>query len=285
MPKINTAFGFGFVLISKTTGAPLAGETVTAYRSVEGGAQEAAGGTVSDLGNGHYWYSGVADDLSGVSTSFLFTSPNAIPVQVTIETAAKLVSELEDPTPETLANAVWAALSSVDDPNTRAAQLNAVAANLARLAALLEERPAGGGERFVSGALEAAPVTSAQDVADAAAPVIATALGGSLAAEVDDLLSANHGAGSWLSDGSPLGTGGTLIPIRLTATDGTPIRGAEVWITFDPDGTDPATGVLELTDETGLTHALLNLGDTYYLWSRGGNGAPIHGVEFTATLD
>lgn len=89
MYRKNTAgqhLGFGLVVAS--TGAALTGATVTAYRVVDGAAQAAATGTVTEKGNGQYDFAPSAADLNGNQVSFLFTASTAVPVEKTVVTTA-----------------------------------------------------------------------------------------------------------------------------------------------------------------------------------------------------
>jgi hypothetical protein len=76
----------GFGLVNATTGAALTGATVSAYRSIDGGAQAAVTGTVSELANGQYNLALSQADTNGNNISFLFTATNAIPLTLDIVT-------------------------------------------------------------------------------------------------------------------------------------------------------------------------------------------------------
>lgn len=78
----------GFVMVSATTGAAVTGATVTVRRVVDGGAQAAATGTVTEKGNGQYNYAASAADLAGDHVSLLFAAPGCIPVEKTVVTTA-----------------------------------------------------------------------------------------------------------------------------------------------------------------------------------------------------
>lgn len=80
----------GFALINASSGAPLLGATVNAYRSVGGAAQVAVAGTVSEKGNGQYVLTMAASDLPAATTSFFFTATSAIPVEKTVVTGLGL---------------------------------------------------------------------------------------------------------------------------------------------------------------------------------------------------
>ncbi len=78
----------GFKLVNVLTGASLTGATVSVYRSIDGGAQVAASGTVAEKGNGQYVFSPSAADLNGNQVSFLFLATGAIPEEKTVVTTA-----------------------------------------------------------------------------------------------------------------------------------------------------------------------------------------------------
>jgi hypothetical protein len=59
---------------------------VSAYRTLDGAAQESAGGLVTELGNGQYLYEGVAADFNAnFTTALLFTAADSIPVHVLLQ--------------------------------------------------------------------------------------------------------------------------------------------------------------------------------------------------------
>jgi len=76
----------GFCLVNASDGSALTGATVTAVRSIDGGAQAAATGTVSELGGGQYVLALSQADTNGNDISFMFTATNAVPVEKTIVT-------------------------------------------------------------------------------------------------------------------------------------------------------------------------------------------------------
>jgi hypothetical protein len=71
-----------FALINATTGAALTGATVTARRSIDGAAQAACTGTVSEPGNGQYQLALSQADTNGNDIGYLFTATGAIPVHI-----------------------------------------------------------------------------------------------------------------------------------------------------------------------------------------------------------
>lgn len=82
----------GFGLVNAATNAGLAGATVTTYRSIDGSAQVAATGTVTNLGLGQYDFSPSAADLQGTEISFIFTATNAVLVERTVQTVPSAAS-------------------------------------------------------------------------------------------------------------------------------------------------------------------------------------------------
>jgi len=75
-----------FVLINATTGAGLTGATVTVNRGIDGGAQAAATGTVTELGLGQYRFDPSQADTNGDHVGYIFTATNAIPVNANFVT-------------------------------------------------------------------------------------------------------------------------------------------------------------------------------------------------------
>lgn len=82
----NTAGqNLGFSLVN-CCGVAITGASVTATRSIDGGAQSSATGTVSDLGNGQYNLEMSQADTNGNHISFLFRATNAVQVEKSIDT-------------------------------------------------------------------------------------------------------------------------------------------------------------------------------------------------------
>ena len=77
-----------FALVNAATGAALTGATVTARRSIDGGAQASATGTVSELANGQYNLALSQADTNGNHIGILLTATNAIPAHFTLVTTA-----------------------------------------------------------------------------------------------------------------------------------------------------------------------------------------------------
>lgn len=72
-----------FALINATSGAGLTGASVTAYRSLDGGAQAAVSGTITEKGSGQYLFEGLAADFNADdSVGLLFTASGAVPAHI-----------------------------------------------------------------------------------------------------------------------------------------------------------------------------------------------------------
>lgn len=84
--KNTSGQNLGFKLVNASTGAALTGATVTVYRSIDGGAQAAATGTVSEKGNGQYSLALSSADVNGNQISFLFVATGAVLEEKTIAT-------------------------------------------------------------------------------------------------------------------------------------------------------------------------------------------------------
>lgn len=77
-----------FGLLNATTGAALTGATVTAKRSIDGGAQASATGTVTEDAGGQYHLALSQADTNGNDIGYLFTATSAIPVNISVVTTA-----------------------------------------------------------------------------------------------------------------------------------------------------------------------------------------------------
>ena len=84
--KNTSGQNLGFKLVNASTGEALTGATVTVYRSIDGGAQAAATGTVSEKGNGQYSLALSSADTNGNQISFLFVATGAVLEEKTITT-------------------------------------------------------------------------------------------------------------------------------------------------------------------------------------------------------
>ena len=78
----------GFCAVKATDGTALTGATVTVRRSIDGAAQSATTGTVTELANGQYDFAPSAADLNGNNISFLFTATSMIPIVLDIVTTS-----------------------------------------------------------------------------------------------------------------------------------------------------------------------------------------------------
>lgn len=76
----------GFCLVNASDGSALTGATVTAVRSIDGSAQAAVTGSVTEKGGGQYVLALSQADTNGNDISFLFTAAGAVPVEKTIVT-------------------------------------------------------------------------------------------------------------------------------------------------------------------------------------------------------
>lgn len=82
----NTTHDVPFALVSSLDGSAITGASVSAYRCLDGVAQESAAGSVIELGNGQYVFEGAAADFNAdYTTGLLFTASGAIPVHVVFQ--------------------------------------------------------------------------------------------------------------------------------------------------------------------------------------------------------
>lgn len=85
--KKNVAFpGFSFTMYDSTTHAPATGLTVTAERSIDGGAFAACSNAVSEVSSGGYKINLSATDMNGDSIKLKFTATGADQQDITIVT-------------------------------------------------------------------------------------------------------------------------------------------------------------------------------------------------------
>ena len=85
--------------------------------------------------------------------------------------------------------------------------------------------------------------------------------GGATPQQIDEQLSATHGAGAW---GPAVGPGPIPVSITCEDTAGNPLAGVEVWVTSDAAGNNPVAGPLT-TGEAGEVVFMLAAG-TWWLW-------------------
>jgi len=97
-----------FVLIRASDGTAVTGATVTARVSIDGAAQGAAGGSVTELGNGQYVFAPTAADVNGTFIGFLFTATGAIPVNVNMITQTAIPSRVDVHSVQAIDAAAWA---------------------------------------------------------------------------------------------------------------------------------------------------------------------------------
>ena len=101
MYRKNTAGqNLAFVVLNAATGGGMTGAAVSGYRSIDGGAQSAVTGSITELANGQYNLALSAAGTNGNHIGFLFTAAGAVPVQIAI------VTTVDDPATGTAA-AVW----------------------------------------------------------------------------------------------------------------------------------------------------------------------------------
>ena len=77
-----------FTMVVAATGAADASATVTAYISIDGGAQGSPTGSVTNLGNGQYRFNLSQADTNGNQIGLLLTATSDVPVSITITTTA-----------------------------------------------------------------------------------------------------------------------------------------------------------------------------------------------------
>ncbi len=85
--KKNTAVAnYTFIMIDATTGNPATGLTVTAQKSLDGGAFSAMANSVSEIANGAYKINIAAADVNGDTGCFRFTATGAEATLITFIT-------------------------------------------------------------------------------------------------------------------------------------------------------------------------------------------------------
>ena len=82
MLRRNVAGQHLYFMLLDAAGAAIIGATVTARRGIDGAAQAACTGTVTDMGNGQYRMNLSQADTDGNSIGYLFTATGAIPVHI-----------------------------------------------------------------------------------------------------------------------------------------------------------------------------------------------------------
>jgi len=97
MLKKNTTGQFlYFGLVSTVDGSAVTGASPSGYVSLDGAAQGAVGGSITEVGNGQYKLACNAGDLNGDECGFLFTAAGAVPVSLTVTTETKKMADLND---------------------------------------------------------------------------------------------------------------------------------------------------------------------------------------------
>ena len=86
--KINQNAGFEFAMVESTDHAtPYTGGSVTAVRSIAGGAESDVSGTITQIGStNRYYFAGLAADFNGTSVGFCFSAATADNVVVAVNT-------------------------------------------------------------------------------------------------------------------------------------------------------------------------------------------------------
>jgi hypothetical protein len=89
MIRKNVAGQFLYVVAVKTAdGTALTGATISGFRSIDGAAQAAITGTITELANGQYKVALSQADTNGNNIGFLFTASGMIPVGFVVITTA-----------------------------------------------------------------------------------------------------------------------------------------------------------------------------------------------------
>ena len=97
MLKKNTAGQFiYFALINATDGSAHTGQTPTGYQAIDGAAQGAIGGAVTENANGQYEYAPSQGDTNGDEIGYFFVNSGSIPVSITVTTETKKMVDLND---------------------------------------------------------------------------------------------------------------------------------------------------------------------------------------------
>ena len=78
----------GFAMVTAATGAADTGATVSVFVVIDGAAQAAGGGSVTNKTNGQYSYAMTQAETNGNNISFLFVATGDVPVEKTIVTTA-----------------------------------------------------------------------------------------------------------------------------------------------------------------------------------------------------
>jgi hypothetical protein len=86
--KMNTAAGFEFSMVQSSDHAtPYTGGSITAVRSIAGGAETAVSGTITQIAStNRYYFAGLAADFNGAEVGFCFSASGADSITITIAT-------------------------------------------------------------------------------------------------------------------------------------------------------------------------------------------------------
>lgn len=91
--KGQAVTGFGFTMVSKTTGQPTASLTgITAYILPDGGTQTTLGGTIVDEGNGQYSIDITASEMDATVIHLTFVHTDTLPAIATIRTTGGMTT-------------------------------------------------------------------------------------------------------------------------------------------------------------------------------------------------
>ncbi len=97
MLKKNTAGQFiYFVLVSATDGSAVTGASPSGYQAIDGAAQGAIGGAITENALGQYEVALSQGDTNGDEIGYLFTNAGSVPVSITVTTETKKMVDLND---------------------------------------------------------------------------------------------------------------------------------------------------------------------------------------------
>ncbi len=106
MKKNEPVAGFTFLLLNKTTGAPVTSGVVTGYVTLDNGSQNALSGAITHKGNGEWSVDLItAAETNGEIIGLLFAHADAVSVHFTIPTLEPAAGAGAIPWPYTLTDA------------------------------------------------------------------------------------------------------------------------------------------------------------------------------------
>jgi hypothetical protein len=114
--KNEAVTGFTFTLVNKTDGSAVTTGTPSGYYTLDGGTQGSVTATPVHEGNGQWSVNLTAGEMNGDVVGLLFTHTDAIPVNFTIKTDTKKISELQDLTAAAVNAEVDTAFTDYDPP-------------------------------------------------------------------------------------------------------------------------------------------------------------------------